>query len=130
MANRSVHTDQAPAALGPYSQAVELDVGDRTLLFCSGQVAIDPAVGEVVGGGVDNQVHQVMRNLASVLDAAGSGFGKVLKTTIFLTDMADFAAVNAVYAEYLEEPFPARATVEVRRLPKDVRVEIEAIAYR
>ncbi len=128
MGHRVIHTDSAPGALGPYSQATEIDLSAGRLIFLSGQVPIDPATDDVVDGSVSDQVHRVMANLAAVLEAAGSGFDRVVKTTIFLKDMGDFAAVNAVYGEYFTEAPPARATVEVSRLPKDVRVEIEAIA--
>lgn len=128
MGHRTIHTDNAPGALGPYSQATEIDLGAGRLVFLSGQVPIDPSTGDVVEGSVTDQVHRVMANLAAVLEAAGSGFDRVVKTTIFLTDLGDFAELNAAYGEYFGESPPARATVEVRRLPKDVRVEIEAIA--
>lgn len=119
-----VRTDAAPAAIGPYSQAVRVD---RTL-FLSGQIAIDPASGAVIEGDVASQTHQVMRNLQAVLQAAGGDLGCLVKTGIFLVDMGDFAAVNAVYASYLSEPYPARATVAVSALPKGVLVEIDGIA--
>lgn len=122
---RIVATSEAPAAIGPYSQAVVS--GD--LVFCSGQIALDPASGEVVAGDVAAQTRQVLRNLEQVLAAAGSGLERVLKTTIFLADMGDFAVVNEVYADaFPADAPPARATVEVSRLPKDVRVEIDCIA--
>ena len=128
MGHRAVHTDNAPGALGPYSQAIDVDLGTGRLVFLSGQIPIDPGTGDAIGGSVTDQVHRVMANLAAVLEAAGSGFDRVVKTTIFLTDMGDFAEVNAAYGEYFGDVPPARATVEVRRLPKDVRVEIEAVA--
>ena len=121
---RIVETSGAPAAIGPYSQAVVLG----NLVFCSGQIALDPQSGQVVPGGVDEQTRQVLANLAAVLEAAGSGIGKVVKCTVYLQSMADFPAVNAVYAEVFGAHRPARATVEVSRLPRDVRVEIDAIA--
>lgn len=127
MSRTVISTDAAPAAIGPYSQAVRC--GD--LLFCSGQIAIDPATSELVGrGDVAVQTERVLDNLAAVLAAAGVDFASVVKTTIFLKDMGDFATVNGVYAKRFEgmEP-PARATVEVSRLPKDVDVEIELIAH-
>jgi len=119
-----VHTDQAPAAIGPYSQAMR--VGE--LVFSAGQVGLDPASGQLVEGGVAAQADRAMQNLAAVLDAAGSGLELITKTTIFLADMADFATVNEVYARHLREPYPARSTVAVRELPKGALVEIEAIA--
>lgn len=121
-----VSTADAPAAIGPYSQAVAS--GD--LVFCSGQIAIDPATGQVIDGGVEAQTRRVLDNLEAVLAAAGSSLGRAVKTTIFLADMNDFAAVNAIYGERVGAEPPARATVEVSRLPKDVLVEIDAIALR
>jgi len=121
---QAIATDYAPAAIGPYSQAIR--AGKE--VFLSGQVAIDPATGVVVDGGVVEQAHQVMKNLHAVLQTAGGDLDNLVKTGIFLADMNDFAAVNEVYASYLSEPYPARATVEVSRLPKDVRVEIDGIA--
>ena len=122
---RTVSTAKAPAAIGPYSQAVAFG----ELVFCSGQVALDPATGELVGDGVEEQTRQALENLAAVLAAAGSGLERVLRTTVYLRDMGDFAAMNAVYAGFFpgESP-PARATVEVAGLPKDARVEIDCIA--
>jgi 2-iminobutanoate/2-iminopropanoate deaminase len=120
----SVFTEGAPAPIGPYSQAV-ITSG---LLFCSGQIALDPASGEIVGGDVSAQAEQVMRNLRGVLQAAGCDFGNVVKTTIFLVDMNDFAAVNAVYGKYFDATKPARSTVAVAALPRGSRVEIEAVA--
>jgi 2-iminobutanoate/2-iminopropanoate deaminase len=120
-----VSTPAAPAAIGPYSQAVR--VGD--LVFCSGQIALDPKSGQMVGGGdVVAETRQVMANLSAVLEAAGSRLARVVKTTIFLVDLGDFTAVNEVYAESFPSAPPARATVQVSRLPRDARVEIEAIA--
>lgn len=120
-----ISTDRAPKAIGPYSQAVR--AGD--LLFCSGQVALDPATGELVGSGdVAAQTRQALDNLEAVLAAAGASLSSVVKTTIYLSDMNDFAVVNEVYGERAGSEPPARATVEVSRLPKDARVEIEAIA--
>ena len=120
-----VSTDGAPKAIGPYSQGIA--VGE--LVFCSGQIALDPASGELVGGGdVAAETRQVLANLAAVLKAAGVGPERVVKTTIFLVDLGDFAVVNRVYAETFPSVPPARSTVEVRRLPRDARGEIEAIA--
>ena len=124
----SIQTDQAPAAIGPYSQAIRID----NMVFTSGQVAIDPGTGQLVAGGIEEQTHRVLRNLQAVLTAAGLDFSRVIKTTVFLKDMAHFAAMNAIYAEYLQtqnSPAPARSTVEVARLPKDALVEIELIAF-
>jgi len=119
-----VFSADAPAPIGPYSQAIRS--GD--LLFCSGQVAIDPAVGKLVDGDVAAQARQALRNLSAVLTAAGASVGDIVKTTIFLVDMADFATVNAAYGEFLGEAAPARTTVAVAALPLGARVEIEAIA--
>ena len=123
----AVSTPNAPAAIGPYSQAVR--VGD--FLFTSGQVAIDPATGQVIAGGIAEQTRQVLENLKAILDAAGADLSQVVKTVVFLKDMNDFAVMNAIYATYLAREGtvpPARSTVEVARLPKDVLVEIEVIA--
>lgn len=126
MDRHSISTAGAPAAIGPYSQAI----GAGRLLFCSGQVALDPASGELVGGDVAEQAERALRNLGAVLDAAGLGFADVVKTTCFLVDMADFAAFNAVYGRFMPDPPPARSTVAVVALPKGARVEVEAIAVR
>ena len=122
-----IQTDQAPAPVGPYSQAIQ---ASGSFVFASGQIALDPATGQLVGGDdVVAQTQQVMRNLGAVLEAAGANWDSVIKTTVFLADMNDFAAVNQVYAQYFkEETAPARACVEVARLPKDVKVEIDCIA--
>jgi len=121
---RIVSTPDAPAAIGPYSQAVV----HGGLVYCSGQVALDPATKELVLGGVEAETRQVLKNLGNVLAAAGSSFERVLKTTVYLKDMGDFAAMNAIYGEHFKAAPPARATVEVARLPKDARVEIDCIA--
>ena len=120
-----VSTSAAPAAIGPYSQAIK--AGD--FLFASGQIPLDPSTGALVTGGIAEQTHQVLKNLAGVLQAAGTGFDKVVKTTVYLSDMADFAAVNEIYATYFPQPAPARATIQAARLPRDVKVEIDLIAY-
>lgn len=119
-----IHTDSAPAAIGPYSQAIQ--IGE--LLFVSGQVPIDPSTGAVVEGDIKAQAQQSLNNLKAILNAAGTNMGAVVKTTVFLADMNDFAAMNEVYAQFFQEPFPARSAVQVGRLPKDAKVEIEAIA--
>ena len=125
-----VSTPGAPAAIGPYSQAVVTDPGAR-LVFCSGQIALDPRTGEVVGAGdVRAQTERVMENLAAVLAAAGASFSSVVKTTIFLVDLQDFATVNEIYGRRFAAKPPARATVQVAGLPKGVLVEIEAVAAR
>jgi 2-iminobutanoate/2-iminopropanoate deaminase len=125
MTRQEIQTNGAPAALGPYSQAIRS--GD--LVFCSGQVGLDPATAELVDG-VEAQAERALRNLQAVLDAAGLGLDDVVKTTIFLVDVGDFAAVNAVYAKFMPEPPPARSTVGIAALPKGALVEIEAIAHR
>jgi 2-iminobutanoate/2-iminopropanoate deaminase len=119
-----VATPNAPAAIGPYSQAVVAG----GFVWCSGQIAFDPATGQLLQADVAGQTRRVLQNLAAVLEAAGSGLDRVAKCTVFLRDMNDFAAMNAVYAEFFSAPFPARATVEVRRLPRDVDVEIDCVA--
>ncbi|ABA21446.1 YjgF-like protein [Trichormus variabilis ATCC 29413] len=127
MAHQVIRTDKAPAPVGPYNQAI---AASGKLLFLAGQIALDPNTGTVVGeGDVKQQTEQVFANIQAILQAAGIKFSNVVKTTVFLADMNDFAAVNAVYAKYFEETTaPARACVEVSRLPKDVLVEIECIA--
>ena len=119
-----VSSPDAPKAIGPYSQAVRAG----QLLFVSGQVPLDPATGQIVDGDIAAQTHRVFANLDAVLKAGGRSFADVVRTTVFLADMNDFATVNAVYGEYFSEPYPARATVQVARLPKDARVEIDVIA--
>lgn len=121
---QAISADDAPKAIGPYSQAIR--VGQ--MLFLSGQVALDPATGQIVEGDVAAQTHRAMKNLAAVLKTAGLTFADVARTTIYLADMNDFARVNEVYGSYFSEPYPARATVQVARLPRDARVEIDAIA--
>lgn len=121
-----IHTDLAPKAVGPYSQAI--DIG--SLVFCSGQIAINPANNEVLKVSVVEQTHQVMKNIEAVLKASDLNFSNIIKTTIFLTNMNDFAQVNEVYSSYLKSPFPARSTVAVSGLPKGVNVEIEVTAAR
>ncbi|AWR87910.1 RidA family protein [Meiothermus taiwanensis] len=123
MSQQRVQTDQAPQAIGPYSQAIVAG----GMVFCSGQIPLTPS-GELVAGDVEAQTHQVMKNLGAVLEAAGSSFEKIVQTTCYLADMNDFPAFNKVYAEYVREPFPARATVQVARLPRDVKVEVACIA--
>ncbi len=126
MTSHAVTTIGAPSAIGPYSQGIVS--GD--LVFCSGQLGLDPATGDLVEGGVEAQTERALRNLASVLDAAGASMADLVKTTIFLADIADFAAVNAVYARHMPDPAPARSTFAVGALPKGGLIEIEAIARR
>lgn len=125
MNHQLIDTAQAPRAIGPYSQAIQ--AGD--FLFLSGQIALDAESGEMIEGGVEEQTERVLKNLASVLEAAGSNLGHVVKTTIYLVDLADFTAVNKVYAKHFSSTPPARATVEVSALPKGALVEIDAVAY-
>jgi 2-iminobutanoate/2-iminopropanoate deaminase len=119
-----ISTENAPGAIGPYSQAVKAG----NMVFCSGQIPIDPQTGEFVSNEIGEQTEQVLKNLSAVLEAAGSDLNNVVKTTVFLIDMNDFAAMNEVYAKYFSENKPARATVQAARLPRDARVEIECIA--
>ena len=121
----AISTSEAPAAIGPYSQAIR--AGD--LVFVSGQIPLDPSSGQLVDGGITEQTHRVLKNLDAILRAAGTSFSHVVKTTVYLSDMTDFATVNAIYAEYFPAPAPARATVQAARLPRDVKVEIDVIAH-
>jgi 2-iminobutanoate/2-iminopropanoate deaminase len=123
---KAILTKSAPEPIGPYSQAIQ--VGQ--FIFCSGQIPLDPATGQVPVTDIEGQTHRVLDNLKAVLEAAGSGLGQVVKTTIFLKSMSDFPKVNQVYASYFKEVPPARSTIEVSRLPRDVLVEIEAIAVQ
>ncbi len=126
MSRQPIETPDAPAAIGPYSQAIR--AGDTVWL--SGQIPLDPATGQIVGATAAEQAEQCMKNLGAVLTAAGCGFEHLARCTLFLTDLRDFAAVNAVYARYMPDPPPARACVEVSRLPRDVKVEIDGVAWR
>jgi 2-iminobutanoate/2-iminopropanoate deaminase len=119
-----VSTENAPGAIGPYSQAVKAG----NMVFVSGQIPIDPNTGEFVAGDIPEQTRQVLKNLSAILEAAGASLNDVVKTTVFLADMNDFAAMNAVYAEFFNDNKPARATVQAARLPRDARVEIDCIA--
>jgi len=119
-----IQTASAPQAIGPYSQAVKTN----GLVFASGQIPIDPNTGQFVAGGIEEQTEQVLKNLSAVLEAAGSGLNRVIKTTVFLADMQEFSAMNDVYGRFFNQDPPARATVEASRLPRDAKVEIEAIA--
>jgi 2-iminobutanoate/2-iminopropanoate deaminase len=121
---QAVSTSSAPEAIGPYSQAIRAG----SLLFVSGQVPIDPATGQIIAGDIEAQTHRVFQNIRAILAAAGGSFDQVVRTTVFLADMNDFAAMNSVYGSYFASPAPARATVQVSRLPKDARVEIDVIA--
>lgn len=121
---QEVRTDKAPKAIGPYSQGIIAN----GFVFISGQVPFDPATGELVTGPIEDQARRVLRNVAAVLEAAGSSMDKVVKATVFLQDMNDFAKMNAVYGEFFKTPYPARAAVQAARLPRDVKIEIEVIA--
>lgn len=126
MSNHKIETTAAPAAIGPYSQAIQAG----NLLFLSGQIPLDPATGEMVAGGIEAQTRQVMGNLRAVLAAAGLDFSSLVKTTIYLVDLGEFATVNGIYGEYFATAPPARATVQVAALPKGALVEIDGIAVR
>ena len=119
-----IQTERAPQAIGPYSQAIKAN----GLVFVSGQIPIDPKTGQFIAGGIAEQTEQVLQNLAALLEDAGSGLDYVLKTTVFLADMEEFAAMNEIYGRFFTDEPPARATVQAARLPRDARVEIEAIA--
>jgi 2-iminobutanoate/2-iminopropanoate deaminase len=122
----SIHTRHAPAAIGPYSQAVE----QRGMVFCSGQIGLDPASGALVEGGIEFETRRVLQNLGEVLAGAGLDFVDVVKTTIFMIDLAEFEIVNRVYGEHFVPPYPARSTVQVAALPRNARIEIDAIALQ
>jgi len=124
MSIKTVNTNKAPAAIGPYSQAI---ISGNTV-FTSGQIPIDPATGEVVNGGIEAQTRRVLENLKAVLEAAGTSMSNVIKTTVFINDMGNFAVVNSIYGEFFSAPYPARSCVEVSKLPKGVEIEIEAVA--
>ena len=124
MQKNIISTDKAPLAIGPYSQAVRFD----NLLFVSGQIPIEPKSGEILKGNIKEQTKQILENLNSVLTAGGSSLNNVLRTTIFLANLEDYAAVNEMYAQFFDESQPARSTVQVSRLPMDVQIEIDAIA--
>jgi 2-iminobutanoate/2-iminopropanoate deaminase len=127
MSKKVIHATNAPAAIGPYSHAIDTGLG---FIFTSGQIPVDPATGEVVEGGIEAQTEQVFANLKAVLEAAGSSFDKVVKATVFLQDLKDFAAVNSIYAKYLGTDSPARSCVQVAGLPKGSLIEIEVIALK
>ena len=122
---QAVSSSSAPPAIGPYSQAIRAG----SLLFVSGQIPLDPSTGEMVQGGIEAQTRRVFENLGAILQAAGASFDNVVRTTVYLADMNDFAKVNEVYGTYFSSPAPARATVQAARLPKDARVEIDLIAF-
>ncbi|MGN0233298.1 MAG: RidA family protein [Bacteroidaceae bacterium] len=123
---KSIHTDQAPAAIGPYSQAIEAN----GMIFASGQIPINPATGQFVEGGIQEQTRQALINARNILQAAGADLKDVVKTTVYLSDIANFVAMNEVYAQFFTEPFPARSAVAVKDLPKGALVEIEVLAIK
>lgn len=123
---KALHTDKAPAAIGPYSQAIEVN----GMVFASGQIPLDPATGNIVEGGIKEQTHQALTNAKAIMEAAGLTLANVVKTTVFMADMNDFTAMNEVYATFFSEPYPARSAVAVKALPKGVLVEVECIAAR
>jgi 2-iminobutanoate/2-iminopropanoate deaminase len=127
MTRHAVTTTSAPSAIGPYSQGI---AATGQLVFCSGQVGLDPVTGDLVEGGLEAQAERALRNLSAVLDAAGCSWDDVVKTTVFLADIGDFAAVNVIYGRYMPDPPPARSTFAVAALPKGARVEVEAIAVK
>jgi 2-iminobutanoate/2-iminopropanoate deaminase len=126
MTREAITTTNAPAAVGPYSQAIVV----ADFVFCAGQIPLDPGTGEVTASTIEEQTERVLRNLGAVLDAAGATFGDVVKTTVFLTDLGEFSAMNGVYARFFPDPPPARSTIEVAALPRGAKVEIECIARR
>lgn len=123
---KALHTDKAPAAIGPYSQAIEVN----GMVFASGQIPLDPATGNVVEGGSKEQTRQALTNAKAIMEGAGLTLANVVKTTVFMADMNDFAAMNEVYATFFSEPYPARSAVAVKTLPKGVLVEVECIAAK
>jgi 2-iminobutanoate/2-iminopropanoate deaminase len=125
MALTIVSTKKGPAAIGPYNQAV---VAPQSLIYTAGQIPLDPVTGEIVAGDISVQTRRALENLKAILEAGGSGLDLVVKTTVFMKDLGEFAAMNVVYAEFFTQNFPARSTIEVARLPRDARVEIEAVA--
>ncbi len=122
-----IQTENAPKAVGPYSQAVKLE--GESLIFVSGQIALDPKTGEKIHGGIVPETRQVLENLKAILESAGSSLDKVVKTTVFLQSMDDFGVMNEIYSQYFKTDPPARATIEVSRIPKGMKIEIEVVAY-
>lgn len=129
MSKEIIYTKNAPEPIGPYSQAIRINKGFQNLIFTSGQIAIDPSTGNIIEGGIKDQTHKILENIKALLHEAGTDMMHVIKTTVFLKNMSNFAGMNAVYAEFFNQSKPARSTVEVARLPKDVLVEIEVIAF-
>jgi len=129
MSNRAVHTDRAPEAVGPYSQAVAVELaGGRKMVFTAGQIGLDPSTMQIVEGGIEAQTRQVVSNLTAILEAAGAGWRDVVKSTVFLADIQDFGAFNEIYAEAVGDPLPARSAAAVRDLPKDCLLEMDLVA--
>ena len=129
MSKEIVYTINAPEPIGPYSQAIKMNAKNLFLIYTSGQIAIDPATGDMVEGNIKAQTKQVMKNINALLEESGTDLSHVIKTTVFLKSIDEFAAMNEIYAEYFGTSKPARSTIEVARLPKDAKVEIEVIAY-
>jgi 2-iminobutanoate/2-iminopropanoate deaminase len=129
MAKEIIYTKNAPEPIGPYSQAIKISSENPVFIFTSGQIAIDPSTGNLISGGIKEQTRQVIKNLVEILAAESASLSQVVKTTVFLKDMNDFAPMNEVYAEFFGESQPARSTVGIFRLPKNALVEIEAVAY-
>lgn len=123
---KEIKTNKAPQAIGPYSQGIQVE----NLIFTSGQIALDPATGDIVSGGIEEQARQVFKNLGAVLNEAGASLSDIVKTTVFVKDLKDFAKVNEIYGSFFNPPYPARSCVEVSRLPKDVLIEVEAVAVK
>ncbi len=128
MSKRVINTSGAPSAIGPYSQAIEIDAGDKRILFLSGQIALVPETGTIESEDPEVQTHRIMKNIRAILEASGMSFKDIVKTTIFLDDLANFEKVNSIYSQYFSKPYPARSCVEVSRLPRSAKVEIEVIA--
>ena len=130
MTKEFIYTKSAPEPIGPYSQAVKIKIGEAEFIYTSGQIAINPRTSQVSGGDIKDQTHVVLENIRAVLQSAGSDIANVVKTTVFLKDINDFSGMNEVYSEYFGETKPARSTIEASRLPKDVKVMIEAVAVK
>lgn len=130
MTKETIYTKNAPEPIGPYSQAMKIKIGEAELIYTSGQIAINPRTSQVSVGDIKDQTHVVLENISAVLQSAGSDIANVVKTTVFLNDINDFSAMNEVYSEYFGQTKPARSTIEASKLPKDVKVMIEAVAVK